>query len=72
MSHEELVERLTASAELRDEFRRNPDGVVERHGIELTEEQRTTLTSEDWSAVSDEELVARVSAPPGSSAQLWF
>lgn len=59
---QELVDRLSNEPDLCSEFRESPSEVVERHGIELTDEQRAKLEGEDWSDVSDEELVDRLSA----------
>lgn len=56
----ELIERLSSDSYLRDEFRQSPVEVVEQAGIELTDEQRELLEGEDWSSVSDDELIERL------------
>lgn len=66
---EEFVEQLSSDSYLRDEFRESPADVVERHGIELSDEQRAKLEGEDWSDVSDDELIERLST---RGAAAWF
>jgi hypothetical protein len=62
MSHQELVEGLRNSGEERDEFRRDPVGVMERHGAKLSEEHRRQLQEHDFSSMSDDALVDHVSS----------
>ncbi len=59
---QDFVDRLSNEPDLCNEFRDTPAEVVERHGIDLTDEQRAKLEGEDWSDVSDDELVERLSA----------
>jgi hypothetical protein len=66
---QDFVDRLGNEPALCSEFRESPSEVVERHGIELNDEQRAKLEGEDWSDVSDDELVERLSAR-GEAA--WF
>jgi hypothetical protein len=66
---QEFVEHLSSDSYLRDEFRQSPVDVVERHGIELSDEQREKLEGEDWSDVSDDELIERLSI---RGAAAWF
>jgi len=56
---QDLLERLTADADLRDRFRSSPIGILEEFGIELTGEQEELLKSQ-WSKPTDDELMARV------------
>ncbi|HUO70903.1 MAG TPA: hypothetical protein VMU39_09010 [Solirubrobacteraceae bacterium] len=58
---QDLADRLAEDAELRAQFRDSPADVVEEAGIELDYEQRAKLEAEDWSAISDEELIERLS-----------
>ena len=64
-----LADRLVADAELRERFRSDPVGVVEENDIELDDEHRERLTSENWAAVSDEEVQTRMR---GDDAGFWF
>lgn len=57
---QELVERLRSDSDLLEMFRENPAEIVERFGIDLTDEQRDKLEGEDWSGVSDDEVVERL------------
>jgi hypothetical protein len=66
---QELIESLTSDSELRDEFRSDPVEVVERFEIELSDEHRERLEGEDWSEVSDDELIARVGR---RGVEAWF
>ena len=66
---QELMDRLVAEAELRERFRNDPVEVVEQHGIELDDDHRERLRSEDWTAISDEELQARLR---GKDWGFWF
>ena len=66
---QELIESLTADSDLRDQFRSDPVEVVERFEVELTEEHRARLEDEDWSEVSDDELIARLSR---RGVEAWF
>jgi hypothetical protein len=58
---QDLADRLAEDAELRQQFRESPTDVVEEAGIELDYEQRAKLEAEDWSSISDEELIERLS-----------
>lgn len=60
MSEHELIENLEKKPELRARFRREPDKVVEEHEITLNDDQRKRLKAEDWSSMSDDDLVSRV------------
>lgn len=66
---QELMDRLVADEELRERFRSDPVEVVERHGIELDDDQRERLRSADLRAVSDEELQARCQS---GDWEIWF
>jgi hypothetical protein len=66
---QEFIDRLSEDSYLRDEFRESPAEVVERHGIDLTDEQREKIEAEDWSETPDDELVDKLSAR-GEAA--WF
>jgi hypothetical protein len=59
---QELIDHLTNTPGATDAFRESPADAVEQHGIELTDEQRDKLESEDWSGVSDDDIVDRLSA----------
>lgn len=66
---QQLVDRLVADAELRERFRSDPVEVVEQHGIELDNIHRERLRKEDWTAIADEDLVARF---PREDWGFWF
>jgi hypothetical protein len=65
-----LIQSLTTDAALRDRFRQAPDQVVEEHGIELNDEQRQRLTSEDWASHDDATLIDKVTSNPGLGTML--
>jgi hypothetical protein len=58
---QELADRLAEDADLRKQFRESPAEVVEEAGIELDYDHRAKLEGEDWSSVSDDELIERLS-----------
>lgn len=55
-----LIDHLSSDPDHLNEFRASPADVVEQHGIELSDEQRDKLESEDWSDVSDDDIVDRL------------
>ncbi len=55
---------------MRDQFRDAPDQVVEQHDIELNDDQRQRLTSEDWASDDDDALIDKVTSNPGIKAWL--
>ena len=52
----ELQNRLLADDQLREEFRQTPHDVLQRHGIDLTDEQSQRLHAADLSSRSHDEL----------------
>ncbi len=52
----ELEGRLLSDHQLREEFRQTPHDVLERHGIELTDEQSQRLHEADLPSKSHDEL----------------
>ena len=57
---QQLADRFVNDAGFREEMRQDPEGVAERSGLQLDEEDRQALGSMDWSG-SDEQLKERVS-----------
>lgn len=66
---QEFIDRLVADAGLRERFRSDPVEAAEQHGIELDDDKRERLSSEDWTAISDEEFQARLR---GKDWGFWF
>jgi hypothetical protein len=64
-----LVDNLNSNPDVRNRFRSAPADVIEEHGITLTEEQRTRITSNDFSQTTDEELTASVTT---ASIRRWL
>jgi hypothetical protein len=64
-----FIDTLSSDPDLLNDFRESPADVIEQHGIELTDEQREKLEAEDWSAVSDDDVIDRLSTR-GASAWL--
>jgi hypothetical protein len=64
MSNPQAIERFTDQwmndPEFREQMRQDPEGTVQRHGLELDEDDRQTLHSIDWN-LPDEQLNERVS-----------
>jgi hypothetical protein len=60
-SASKLIDQLISDPQLRADFRADPEGALTRSGVELSEEQRKALASEDWKQVPDQELGQRVS-----------
>ena len=56
-----FMDELIANPELRSQFRSDPEGALAQSGVELDEEERKALTSQDWSGFPDQELGQRVS-----------
>ena len=56
----QLLDMLLSNSHLRDEFRRDPDGVARRAGVVLEDDTRQALLSVDWNG-SNEELRQRLS-----------
>ena len=52
----ELQDRLLSDDQLREEFRQAPHDVLERHGIELSDEQSHRLHEADLASKSHDEL----------------
>jgi hypothetical protein len=67
MAHEEhfqkLADKLNNDPGLMEEFRESPVEVIERHVTELTEVQQGKVEGGNWSDVSDEEIVERLTPP---------
>jgi hypothetical protein len=63
MAHDpigDLHERLLSDDDLREEFRQSPHEVLERHGVELTDEQSQRLHEADLPSQSPEELRSKL------------
>jgi hypothetical protein len=64
MSNQEAMQQLTDrfmnDAHFRERMRQDPEGVAEREGFALDDEDRQALRSIDWSG-TDEQLNERVS-----------
>jgi hypothetical protein len=61
MAHDpigDLQERLLSDDDLREEFRQSPHEVLERHGVELSDEQSQRLHQADLASKSHDELKA--------------
>lgn len=61
-SIEELAKMLRENAAVRDEFRNDPEAVIARLGVSLSEAARKSLRSVDWKKMNDDELIARTAA----------
>jgi hypothetical protein len=59
-SMQQLADRFMNDANFRDEMRQDPEGVAQRSGLPLDDEDKQALRSMDWSG-SDEELYERAS-----------
>lgn len=60
---EALAKKLEHDPALRAEFRKDPEGVARRLGIEFTESERKAVHKIDWKKMTDEEHVARLHQP---------
>ncbi len=56
-----FMDELIANPELRSQFRSDPEGALAQSGVQLDDEERKALTSQDWREVPDQELGQRVS-----------
>jgi hypothetical protein len=54
-----FLDRVLNDPQLRSRFRSDPDGTMREAGLD--EQQRQALAGTNWSEVSDEELVQRIS-----------
>jgi hypothetical protein len=57
---QQLADRFMNDEQFREEMRQDPEGVAERSGYHLDDEDKQALKSVDWSG-SDEQLNDRVS-----------
>jgi hypothetical protein len=57
---QQLAERFMNDAQFREEMQQDPEGVAERSGYQLDDEDKQALKSVDWSG-SNEQLNERVS-----------
>lgn len=55
-----LFERWVNDESFRKEFRRDPEGILNRQGISLTEDEWRAVRKIDWN-LPDQELKARIS-----------
>src|SRR3954447_27027552 len=60
MDQQQLLSRLAEDPGFREELRADPDGALERRGVEMSEEQRRGLHELDLGG-SDEQLAERIS-----------
>jgi hypothetical protein len=56
-----IGEQLQTDPRFRAAFQRDPVGASEAAGHQLDDEDRAAITAQDWSALSDDQLVARAS-----------
>ena len=56
---EGFLDRVLNDPKLRSKFRSDPEGTMREAGLD--EQQRQALAGTNWSEVSDEELVQRIS-----------
>jgi hypothetical protein len=54
-----FLDRVLNDPQLRSSFRSDPDGTMREAGLD--DKQRQALAGTNWSEVSDEELVQRIS-----------
>jgi hypothetical protein len=54
-----FLDRVLNDPQLRSKFRSDPDGTIREAGLD--DQQRQALAGTNWSEVSDEELVQRIS-----------
>jgi hypothetical protein len=59
-SMQQLADRFINDVAFREQMRQDPEGVAEREGYQLDEEDRRSLRSMDWSG-SDQQLDEGVS-----------
>jgi len=56
-----IGEQLQTDPQFRAAFQNDPVGASEAAGHGLDDEDRAAITAQDWSALSDDELLARAS-----------
>jgi hypothetical protein len=56
-----IGERLQSDPQFRAAFQSDPIGASEAAGHELDDDDRAAITAQDWSELSDDQLLARAS-----------
>jgi hypothetical protein len=56
-----IGEQLQSDPQFRAAFQHDPVAASEAAGHELDDDDRAAITAQDWSALSDDELLARAS-----------